>query len=743
MDHQQGIKVFSGRNEDYYNWKMVFTATMTIKKLGLWARGKAPRRPKTEEEGSAAWDEKNMEFFSYILLALDAGTAKAVATASTDRDGIAAWDQLISLFEKRDPLNISNLRSEINRISLKEGGDVQEYISVHRSLMERIWYGEGEEAVSKTSKIAYFLRGLPLSMRSWVFLKNTQKDLTIKDLRSKLRTNVDFKKASLHSSSHRPDESSFYSQNNRREGKHVPPHHGGPFPQNERKTAHKLNNSSVIDCYYCGKMGHMQAECRKRIANEKSRSSSIHGAKSSSKSASQKNSSKIKESSMVANEIPATIITGISLSKRDNDISTIDSDSKSQNKSKDYSEEDVTYVTTQIPHQEVWVINSRASSHMCHNSSQFENLKSMEGSISGADGRPIPITGQGRVRILTLDSAGEKRILKLERVLLVPSLEHNLFSIRAVAEKGHRTVFEEDGGYIEINGGPLYVVFQRRGNLFALTPLQETSLNVSQNITPMSPQHRTDSIKSSGGAPLETWHSRMGHQNMEAIKKLSSSVNGMKLSDLHNKACEICVETKMAKKPFPHSTTHASAPNQLIHSDVAGPMRVPTREEGHWYVINFVDDFSCHTVVYMMASKAEALNRFERYISEYGKPTKVICEQPDANGDHPISPSSLWTNNRGEYTSHEFKKFCLNHGIKRELTIPHTLQQNGVAERQWRTLFDSTRAMLKDASMNENWWGQAIMTAAYIQNHSLTRVNPDCKTPHEKFTGKILDLSNI
>ena len=32
-----------------------------------------------------------MEFYSYILLALDAGTAKAVATASTDGDGIAAW----------------------------------------------------------------------------------------------------------------------------------------------------------------------------------------------------------------------------------------------------------------------------------------------------------------------------------------------------------------------------------------------------------------------------------------------------------------------------------------------------------------------------------------------------------------------------------------------------------------------------------------------------------------------------
>ena len=177
--------------------------------------------------------------------------------------------------------------------------------------------------------------------------------------------------------------------------------------------------------------------------------------------------------------------------------------------------------------------------------------------------------------------------------------------------------------------------FNERGNLFALTPLQEASLNVNQDITLMSTQHQTNLGKTSESASLDVWHSCMGHQNVEAIKKLVSSVKGMKLSNLHHLDCQICAETKMAKKPFTSSTTRASAPNQLIHSDVAGPMRVPTREGGHRYVINFVDDFSCHTVVYTMASKAEALNRFERYISDYGRPTNIICEQPDVDGDHP------------------------------------------------------------------------------------------------------------
>jgi transposase InsO family protein len=43
----------------------------------------------------------------------------------------------------------------------------------------------------------------------------------------------------------------------------------------------------------------------------------------------------------------------------------------------------------------------------------------------------------------------------------------------------------------------------------------------------------------------------------------------------------------------------------------------------------------------------------------------------------------LRSNNGGEYTSKEFKCFCKEVGIKRELlTLPYNPQQNGVAERK-------------------------------------------------------------
>ena len=42
--------------------------------------------------------------------------------------------------------------------------------------------------------------------------------------------------------------------------------------------------------------------------------------------------------------------------------------------------------------------------------------------------------------------------------------------------------------------------------------------------------------------------------------------------------------------------------------------------------------------------------------------------------------------NRGEYTSNEFMEYCLAKGIKKEHTVPHTPQQNGVVKHKNRTM---------------------------------------------------------
>lgn len=47
----------------------------------------------------------------------------------------------------------------------------------------------------------------------------------------------------------------------------------------------------------------------------------------------------------------------------------------------------------------------------------------------------------------------------------------------------------------------------------------------------------------------------------------------------------------------------------------------------------------------------------------------------------------------GEFVSKEFNEYCDSIGIRRHLTAPYTLQQNGVVERRNQTLMEMTKAL--------------------------------------------------
>ncbi len=70
----------------------------------------------------------------------------------------------------------------------------------------------------------------------------------------------------------------------------------------------------------------------------------------------------------------------------------------------------------------------------------------------------------------------------------------------------------------------------------------------------------------------------------------------------------------------------------------------------------------------------------------------------------------LQADNGGEYTNQWLKDYCIQHGISLELTVPHTLQQNGVTERANWTLTKQMHAMMKDTNCPMGLWGEAVWT---------------------------------
>ena len=93
--------------------------------------------------------------------------------------------------------------------------------------------------------------------------------------------------------------------------------------------------------------------------------------------------------------------------------------------------------------------------------------------------------------------------------------------------------------------------------------------------------------------------------------------------------------------------------------------------------------------------------------------------------------------------SKEFEAYLTSRGIKHQLTIPYSPEQNGVAERLNRTLMESARAMMSHANLPNSFWAEAVATAVYLRNRSESSALKEDMTPYEKWYGRKPDVSHL
>src|SRR5882762_10090358 len=74
------------------------------------------------------------------------------------------------------------------------------------------------------------------------------------------------------------------------------------------------------------------------------------------------------------------------------------------------------------------------------------------------------------------------------------------------------------------------------------------------------------------------------------------------------------------------------------------------------------------------------------------------------------------------------------------LTMPHSPQQNGRAERFNRTIMEKGTSMLHHAGLSLGFWQVAVEAAVHIYNHTPSRSN-NWRTPLERWDSTIPDVS--
>nr|GEV44128.1 hypothetical protein [Tanacetum cinerariifolium] len=116
---------------------------------------------------------------------------------------------------------------------------------------------------------------------------------------------------------------------------------------------------------------------------------------------------------------------------------------------------------------------------------------------------------------------------------------------------------------------------------------------------------------------------------------------------------------------------------------------------------------------YGFGKRAKNQSRRRKYLIW---PTRTQVNGPE--NQLSLKVKIIRSDNGTEFKNNDLNQFCGMKRIKRDLSVPRTPQQNGIAKRKNRTLIEAARTMLADSLLPIPFWAEAVNTAGYVQNRA-------------------------
>jgi len=234
---------------------------------------------------------------------------------------------------------------------------------------------------------------------------------------------------------------------------------------------------------------------------------------------------------------------------------------------------------------------------------------------------------------------------------------------------------------------------------------------------------------------LKLWHRRTGHLGMDDLKRLAGMAEGITLATTvkSQSICGPCMKGRQTRKPSKQPQELVTGLLGCIDSDVGDPI-TPQAIGGKKYFVLFTDRASGCCWGYLLTLKSDVFDIFTKEFKPLVE-TQTGCKIKRWRTDHGT-----------EVENKAMDVWAKAQGIKWKPSAPYSPEQNGISERQNRTIVEKIRAMLADASLPSHMWGEMLFTSVYLRNRSPAarlRLRGIQKTPYEVWYGKKPNLSHL
>ncbi|CAA7047384.1 unnamed protein product [Microthlaspi erraticum] len=340
------------------------------------------------------------------------------------------------------------------------------------------------------------------------------------------------------------------------------------------------------------------------------------------------------------------------------------------------------------------ILDTGASHHMTGNLSLLHNLETiLPCSIGFADGGKTVSLRKG---VLTLSST-----LTLPNVLFVQDLNCTLISVsKLLKQTGGVAMFTDTLCVLQDRFSRILIgAGEERDGVYYFKDVMAARI------------HRAVADSDS-----TLWHQRLEHPSFSVFSSLPQFSGVSK--PVCSGPCDVCFRAKQTREVFSDSINKTTDCFQLIHVDVWGPYRVPS-STGAVYFLTIVDDYSRAVWTFLLLEKSEVskvLKNFFVYAEkQFGKTVKMVRSD---NGTEFMCLSSYFREK----------------GVVHQTSCVGTPQQNGRVERKHRHILNVARALLFQGNLPIKFWGEAVLTAAYLINRTPSAIHLG-RSPYELLHG--------
>ena len=661
---------FNGNN--FQHWKFQISNALIAHDLIGYIDGTTQRPQSLNDDAGKAWVKGNAKAMFLLYAAIEEEEMNNLLICVTAKE---MWDCLSTVHEQKSESHKLLLSQRFHEHRMDTNESVVAHISKVQNLARQLL--DIRENISDSQVMAKILASLPSKYRNFRTTWNSieERRQTIEFLQARLIEEEEYLNAD-------EQETSALAATSKKDAA------GGTSNPRKKKGKNFRKSKSHVKCFVCDEQGHYARECPKSKHNRANYNSS-----------------------------GSNYSNGCAL------VATYKAENREQGDSKQEwfweptSEQKRALLNTR--QEEIWYTDSGASAHILFRKDWFVEYWSKDdgSTITLGDGRECRVRGEGTIHIERLIH-GVWTSAHIEKVLYVPEMGKNLYSVGQATARGLEIRFKGDNVYFLSGDEEVIAAGLRQGNLiyrmFFRGPLaNQLEVTVAE-------------------ANFEKWHERLGHLNSQAMEDLIAKylVSGVKVKGAKNDFfCEGCQVGKSHKLPFKKESARIAAPGKMIHSDVCGPMQETSLEGARFYV-SFIDDATGYRHVNYIKYKSDVFDRFvvfeKKIRNKFGRCMKI-----------------LRTDNGKEYVNERMSTYMQSLGITHERTAPYTPEQNGKAERENRTIVECARTLLKSTNLPGSLWAEATNCVVYTLNRVLTPTRDRSKTSYELWMGKRPNLEHM